>query len=91
MNIKALALSLTFTAAAGMAMAEPVLGVWKTQPGDDGAYGHVTMRACGNAICGTVTKGFDASGKPTTGGSVGRKIVCPKPSKMAQQTKRLPS
>ena len=41
------------------AAADPVEGVWKTQPGDDGNYGLVTIAACGAEICGTLGKGYD--------------------------------
>lgn len=51
-----------FILAAGPAMADPVLGVWQTQP-DDGAYAHVTMAPCGSAICGKITRTFNASGE----------------------------
>ncbi|MFN6978577.1 MAG: DUF2147 domain-containing protein [Gemmobacter sp.] len=47
---------------AAPAAADPVLGVWQTQP-DDGAYAHVTMAPCGGAICGKITKTFNASGE----------------------------
>jgi uncharacterized protein (DUF2147 family) len=48
--------------AAAPALADPVLGVWQTQP-DDGAYAHVTMAPCGPAICGTITRTFNATGE----------------------------
>lgn len=60
---------------AGAAHAEPVAGIWKTQPGDDGAFGHVTMGSCGSKVCGTVTKSFDASGKAFASDVVGKRIV----------------
>lgn len=47
---------------AGPALAEPVLGTWQTQP-DDGAYAHVQMAPCGGAICGKITRTFNASGE----------------------------
>ncbi|MGR3714736.1 MAG: DUF2147 domain-containing protein [Shimia sp.] len=49
-------------ATAGMAMAEPVAGTWKTEPGDTGGYLHVKIAPCGSAICGTISKAFDADG-----------------------------
>jgi len=47
---------------ASAALADPVLGVWQTQP-DDGAYAHVTMAPCGGAICGKITRTFNADGE----------------------------
>ena len=49
-------------AAAGAASADPVEGMWKTQP-DDGSYAHVQMVPCGAAICGKMVKTFKASGE----------------------------
>lgn len=47
---------------AGTAIADPVLGTWKTQP-DDGNYAHITMAPCGGAICGKIARTFNASGE----------------------------
>ncbi|MCK0169644.1 DUF2147 domain-containing protein [Aliiroseovarius sp. S1123] len=58
---------------AGPAMAEPVLGVWKTQV-DDGAYAHVTFSQCGAALCGVISKAFDASGEISTP-NIGKQLV----------------
>ncbi len=58
---------------AGSAMADPVSGVWKTEV-DDGAYAHITMAPCGSAICGTISKAFDASG-PIQTANIGKKLV----------------
>ncbi|WP_264212983.1 DUF2147 domain-containing protein [Leisingera thetidis] len=47
---------------AGAAAADPVLGVWKTQP-DDGSYAHIQMAACGAAVCGKITRTFNSEGE----------------------------
>lgn len=47
---------------ATMALADPIEGVWKTQP-DDGKYAHVTISPCGAAFCGTISRTFDATGE----------------------------
>ncbi|RBW59080.1 DUF2147 domain-containing protein [Ruegeria sp. A3M17] len=59
----------TFTFAAGFAVlasaafaADPVDGLWKTQPGDTGGYLHVSISECGSAICGTIDTAFDKDG-----------------------------
>ena len=44
--------------AAGAARADPVEGVWQTQPDDDGAYAHVTFAPCGAKICATISRSF---------------------------------
>lgn len=48
--------------AATAAFADPVLGVWQTEV-DDGAYAHVTMAPCGTAICGSLSRSFNAAGE----------------------------
>ena len=59
----------TFTLAAAFAAmattafaADPVDGLWKTQPGDTGGYLHVSISECGSAICGTIDTAFSADG-----------------------------
>ncbi|WP_420860359.1 DUF2147 domain-containing protein [Algirhabdus cladophorae] len=59
--------------AAGAALADPVLGTWKTEV-DDGAYAHIKMSTCGSSICGVIHKAFDASG-PIASENVGKKLV----------------
>lgn len=56
------AIAAALVLAASPALADPVLGVWQTQP-DDGAYAHVTMAPCGQAICGKITRTFNAQGE----------------------------
>ncbi len=51
---------------AGTAMAAPVDGTWRTEPGDTGGYLHVEIAPCGEAICGTITKAFKEGGAPDT-------------------------
>ena len=52
----------TLALATAALAADPVEGLWQTQP-DDGAYAHVTMKPCGSAFCGTIDKTFNASGE----------------------------
>ncbi|WP_095589996.1 DUF2147 domain-containing protein [Actibacterium ureilyticum] len=49
-------------ALAGPAMADPVLGTWKTQV-DDGSYAHITFANCGPAICGKIARTFNGQGE----------------------------
>lgn len=53
---------LALTLSAGAALADPVEGVWKTEP-DDGAYALVGMKPCGNMICGTIDRTFNETGE----------------------------
>lgn len=60
---------------AGAALADPVEGVWKTQPGDDGNYGLVTISACGNHICGVLGQGYDNAGNKVESPNIGRQMI----------------
>ena len=51
-------LFLAFTASA-----DPVFGVWKTQPGNEGNYAHVEIKECDGKICGEMLKAFNSSNK----------------------------
>jgi len=58
-----LLLAAGFAAVATTAFAaDPVDGLWKTQPGDTGGYLHVSISECGSAICGTIDSAFDGNG-----------------------------
>ena len=58
---------------ASAAMADPVLGTWKTQV-DDGAYAHVKMTKCGSSICGTIARAFKGGSEIKTK-NIGKKLV----------------
>ena len=55
-------LTIALMLGAGAAMADPVEGMWKTQP-DDGAYAHVKMAPCGANYCGTIVRTFNDTGE----------------------------
>lgn len=69
-----LAAVLSMTAGAAFA-ADPVEGVWKTKPDDNGNFGYVQITPCGPAFCGTLIKAFDGAGKEIDSPNVGKKIV----------------
>ena len=72
--MKTLALAVAFCGLSAVsAMADPVLGVWKTQV-DDGAYAHVTMAPCGGKICGVISRTFKSSGEYKSP-NIGKKLV----------------
>lgn len=60
---------------AGAAAADPVEGVWMTQPDDNGNYAHVTITPCGAEICGVLGKGFDSAGSPIASPNIGRQMI----------------
>ena len=57
--------------------ADPIEGVWQTQP-DEGSYAHVTIQPCGPAFCGWITETFNAEGafvSPNKGRQIVREMV----------------
>ncbi|MFW2587678.1 DUF2147 domain-containing protein [Sagittula sp. SSi028] len=61
--MKFLAFAAAAVFAAGAALADPVEGVWQTQP-DEGSYAHVKMAPCGGGkVCGKITRTFNNSGE----------------------------
>lgn len=65
----------TLAFAATAAAADPVEGLWKTKPDDNGKFGHVQIVPCGPAFCGTLVKAFDSSGAEIESPNVGKRIV----------------
>ena len=55
--------------------ADPVEGMWKTKPDDNGNFGHVQVAPCGPKLCGVLVKAFGPDGKPTASPNIGRQIV----------------
>ena len=53
--------------------ADPVEGVWQTQP-DQGAYAHVTIKPCGAAFCGVISRSFK-DGAEFKSANQGKQIV----------------
>lgn len=66
-------LAAAFALSAGAAAADPIEGVWQTQP-DDGSFAHVTIAPCGGAFCGTITRTFKDRAEYASP-NVGRQIV----------------
>ncbi len=60
---------------AGQALADPIYGIWRTPADDNGNSGHVQVEACGDLICGTLIKSFDASGNPMESANIGKQII----------------
>lgn len=74
--MKPFALAAAVTLVAGAAFAgDPVEGVWKTKVDDNGKYGHVEIKPCGPAFCGTLIAAFDSADKPDNSPNIGKKIV----------------
>ncbi|MBV2360441.1 DUF2147 domain-containing protein [Thalassococcus sp. CAU 1522] len=73
--MKILSIAAGLVLAASAAMADPVEGVWKTQPGDDGNFGLVTISACGAEICGVLGQGYDKAGKKIDSPNIGKRMI----------------
>ena len=71
--MKTMILGAVFALAATVAQADPIVGVWQTQE-DDGAYAHVTIKPCGGAFCGTISRTFKG-GAEYKSENIGKKIV----------------
>ncbi|MCC5986716.1 MAG: DUF2147 domain-containing protein [Pararhodobacter sp.] len=57
------------------AMADPVLGHWRTAPDDNNNTGIVEIAPCDDRICGTLIEAYDGEGQPMSSPNVGRLIV----------------
>ncbi len=53
--------------------ADPAVGTWQTQV-DDGAYAYIKMVPCGAAICGNITRTFNATGEYKSA-NIGKPLV----------------
>lgn len=69
------ALAAMFALAAGAALADPVEGIWKTRPDDNGNFGYIEIKPCGAAFCGTLIQSFDGAGAVMASENVGKRIV----------------
>lgn len=59
----------------GQAVADPIYGIWRTAPDDNGNSGHIQVEACGSTICGTLIQSFDSSGNPMESANTGKQII----------------
>ncbi|MFV0411486.1 MAG: DUF2147 domain-containing protein [Paracoccus sp. (in: a-proteobacteria)] len=71
--MKTFVLAAAFGLIAMAAAADPIEGLWQTQP-DEGAYAHVAIKPCGGAFCGTITRTFKGS-EEYKSPNIGKKIV----------------
>jgi uncharacterized protein (DUF2147 family) len=69
------ALATALVIAAGAALADPVEGMWKTKPDDNGKFGNVEIAPCGAKFCGVLVKAFDETGAEVESPNVGKQIV----------------
>ena len=62
-------------AMAGTAMADDLIGDWRTAPDDNGNTGIIRVTQCGTSLCGTLIQAFDSAGAVMTSPNVGRQII----------------
>ena len=74
-KISAWAVAMTLAGSMAMAADDPVVGIWKTKPDDNGNYGHIDVKPCGAKICGTLVKSYDKAGKSFASDNIGKKII----------------
>lgn len=68
-----LILAASLIAFATGAAAQDAVGVWQTEV-DDGAYAHITIAPCGSAVCGVISRTFNADGEYQSE-NIGRTLV----------------
>ena len=74
--MKKLILAAAFAMGATSAFAaDPIEGIWQTTKDDNGNYGHIQVKPCGPAFCGTLIKSFDSAGAPLDSENVGKLII----------------
>lgn len=74
MKISALA-AVMMLGATGAWAADPVEGLWKTKPDDNGNYGNVQIAPCGDKLCGVLVEAFDSTGAQKQSDNIGKQIV----------------
>lgn len=74
MRISVAGLLMVF-ALTGAAHAERAMGLWKTEADEKGQVGHVSVGPCGQALCGTIVKAYDAQAREVKTANVGRVIL----------------
>jgi uncharacterized protein (DUF2147 family) len=73
--MKAFILAAGLMFGAGAAFADPVEGLWKTKPDDNGKFGNVQIAPCGAKFCGVLVKAFDGTGAEVESPNVGKQLV----------------
>lgn len=74
--IKRLFAALTLAALATPAFAQDAaLGLYRTQPDDNGNFAHVEIYSCGAELCGVIREAFNSAGTSIESPNVGKRIV----------------
>ena len=54
--------------------ADPIVGVWKTEPDRKNLISHIKITACGDKFCGRILSAYDSSGKEVQTPNIGKKL-----------------
>ncbi|SLN14876.1 DUF2147 domain-containing protein [Ruegeria meonggei] len=57
-----------------LAAADPIVGVWKTEPDRKNLTSHIKITACGKSFCGQIQSAYDSSGKEVQTPNIGKKL-----------------
>ncbi|MEW2916682.1 DUF2147 domain-containing protein [Ruegeria sp. ANG10] len=57
-----------------MAVADPIVGVWKTEPDRKNLISHIKISACGDKFCGQIQSAYDKTGKEVQTPNIGKKL-----------------
>ncbi len=67
--------AVAFLFSSGMAMADPLEGLWRTTKDDNGKSGLIKVAPCGAKLCGTLIKSYDETGAEIDSDNIGRNII----------------
>ena len=54
---------------------DAVIGIYKTQPDDNGNFGHIEIYGCDTMVCGVIRKAFDGSGTEIESANIGKRMI----------------
>ncbi|MBE0453351.1 DUF2147 domain-containing protein [Roseovarius autotrophicus] len=72
---KLVMMTVVLSLGAGAAIAEPLLGMWRTAGDDNGNSGLIEVAPCGSTLCGKLIKSFNAAGQEIPSDNIGRNII----------------
>ena len=75
MKLRASLAALAIVVAGPALAADPIIGTFKTQPDDNGNYGHVEIYDCDGAICGVIRKAYGPSGAAVDSENIGKRMI----------------
>lgn len=71
---KFLAISLLVLAPVSAFAADPLVGIWQTEPDHKDLTSHIEISQCGTKFCGKVLEAFNPSGKKVMNKNIGKQI-----------------